>query len=461
MSRRVPAALAAAALCFAVSLPAAGEGESPLVSNLSPSGYVTASAWATPRADDALSTAGLRGNVALSGDAGETGAFKLALEWNANGAGLADAGAAETTWYGPASFSASVADRASVDLSLKEAWFSLYAGDFDLVLGQQIVTWGQADGNNPTDNVNPRYVGTRDATTTDEKKIPVPMVNVTWNLPSGDGAVQGLFLPIPAVNRMPDMGDFVKEDIPGVSPENFEGGVRGLFYIGQSSVSVSYLTVLDRYPSDVTGFTRMMVSPMPPPGIFVEVPDTLGHTRRQIVGIDAVAFLGPYDLRAEWAYTLTDDLEGTDPYKKNPSLSGVVQGSRNFLDGRLSLALSWAPTWIQNFEEPPAQALAYASRLYTGQGFALEQAVAARAQAKFLNETLQAEAMLLTELAARDWLATVSGTYNLADGWNLKGGVNLHGSFRSSDDPLRQLGVFGNDAAQDSDSLYLELRFDF
>ena len=82
-------------------------------------------------------------------------------------------------------------------------------------------------------------------------------------------------------------------------------------------------------------------------------------------------------------------------------------------------------------------------------------------QAKFLNETLQAEAMLLTELAARDWLATVSGTYNLADGWNLKGGVNLHGSFRSSDDPLRQLGVFGNDAAQDSDSLYLELRFDF
>ena len=90
--------------------------------------------------------------------------------------------------------------------------------------------------------------------------------------------------------------------------------------------------------------------------------------------------------------TLTDDLEGTDPYKKNPSLSGVVQGSRNFLDGRLSLALSWAPTWIQNFEEPPAQALAYASRLYTGQGFALEQAVAARAQAKFLNETLQAEA---------------------------------------------------------------------
>ena len=166
-----------------------------------------------------------------------------------------------------------------MDLSLKEAWFSLYAGDFDLVLGQQIVTWGQADGNNPTDNVNPRYVGTRDATTTDEKKIPVPMVNVTWNLPSGDGAVQGLFLPIPAVNRMPDMGDFVKEDIPGVSPENFEGGVRGLFYIGQSSVSVSYLTVLDRYPSDVTGFTRMMVSPMPPPGIFVITSYSIHYTK--------------------------------------------------------------------------------------------------------------------------------------------------------------------------------------
>jgi len=129
---------------------------------------------------------------------------------------------------------------------------------------------------------------------------------------------------------------------------------------------------------------------------------------------------------------------------------------------RLPAALSWSPAWIQNFEKvSDADLSSPAAQLFTGAGFELEQALALRLQGKLLNETLQPEALFLTELAARDWLFTAGGTYNLADGWNLKAGITLHGSFRSGDDPLRQITVFGSDAARDSDAAYLELRFDF
>lgn len=463
---------AGAAILLAATLPVpaqeagaelSGEaGSEPFISGVTPSGYVTGSLWATPKAEDPLSTAGFRGALALSGYAGDNADFKLSLEYALNGAGLSDAGDLEAEWYAPAAFGAALADRARLDLALKEAWVSFYAGDFDFIIGQQVVTWGQADGTNPTDNANARYVGTRDASTTDEKKIASPMVNALWNLPSGKGTIQGLFMPLSVANRMPDMGDFIKEEMAAFSPGNFEGGLRGLFYLGQASVSASWLTILDRYPSDVTDWKSVQVSAFPPPGIYVDMPASIGHTRRQVFGFDAAIFAGPYDLRAEATYTLTEDATGDDPYKKNPSLTGVAQGSRSFMDGRLSLALSWAPTWIQAFEKVDDEDLASpAVQLFVGQGFEFEQMVALRAQGKLFGETLQPEAMFMAALAARDWLGTVAVAYNLADGWNLKAGANLHGSFRPDDDPLRQLGVFGNDAALDSDSVYLELRFDF
>ncbi len=446
-------ALAGAALILAANLPAAG---------LTPSGYVTGSLWVTPKADDTVSTAGLRGLAALSGYAGENADYKFALEYALNGAGLADAGPMSHEWYAPAALGAEVAERASLDLALKEAWVAFYVGDFDLTVGQQIVTWGQADGTNPTDNANARYVGTRDVTAADERKIAAPMLNGLWHLPSGIGTVQGLFMPLSAGNRMPDMGDFITVEDADFAPENFEGGLRGLFYFGNASVSASWLTILDRYPSDVTEWKSVQVSAFPPPGVYVDMPAVLGRTRRQVFGLDAATFLGPYDLRAEGAYVLTEDLAGDDPYKRNPYLTGVVQGSRTFIDGKLSLALSWAPTWIQNFEEVPEESLGTpAAQLFAGQGFGFEQMVALRAQAKLLGETLQPEAMFMAALAARDWLGTVGIGYNVADGWNLKAGANLHGSFRPGDDPLRQLGVFGNDSALDSDSVYIELRFDY
>src|SRR5690625_3016950 len=47
-----------------------------------------------------------------------------------------------------------VADRATMDLD--EAYVDVYLHDADLRLGRQIVSWGTADGLNPTNVINPR-----------------------------------------------------------------------------------------------------------------------------------------------------------------------------------------------------------------------------------------------------------------------------------------------------------------
>lgn len=60
-----------------------------------------------------------------------------------------------------------------------------------------------------------------------------------------------------------------------------------------------------------------------------------------------------------------------------------------------------------------------------------------------------------------DFLLLIKTLITIADGWNLKAGMNIYGSFRCDGDAQRQLGTFGNDTIIQSDTLYLEVRFDF
>ena len=427
--------------------------------DVSPSGYVTSSVYAKTNADPVLDAAGFRGAFDLDGYAFEDVQFRLSVELFTNLAGLGDDTEYADDLYYPAAYEGSWNERLLFGGDLKEAWLSFAAGDFDVIAGKQLVTWGQADGTNPTDNANARYVGTRQVSASSEKKLGSPMLNVVYNLPSDAGTVQGLFMPVSVPNRMPSMGDFLKVEDPAFSPENMEGGARVLLYPGAVSVSASWLTILDRYPSDVVETKVVNVaSPFSP--VYVTMPSVLGHNRQHIFGMDAVWLVNGFDFRTEWAFTLTKDARGTDPFEKNPFVAGVVQGSRSFFDGTATVSLSWAPQYIFKFEKPDISN-ADMSMLYVGQGFEFENMAVLRFQTKHLGETLQTEVLLLGAFAARDYLAGASVTYNLADGWNLKGGANLYASFRSPSDPERQLGTFGNDSAVDSDTVYLELRFDF
>lgn len=463
---RLGSAFAALLLVLAAAAPA--QAEAPAL-DLRPSGWLAASAYARPNADEAFAAAGLRGSLGLDGYAFDAVGFRLGLEAYSNLAGLGDEADWELSRPDPLSLAAAGNGRLALGLDLKEAWLEFSSGGLDARLGKQVVAWGLADGNNPTDNVNARHLGTRLVSTLDEQKMGALAANLVYNLPGNLGTVQGLFLPVSVPNDMssiamdrtfggiPSTRVVIEEDeAPAIALGNVEGGLRALFYLGQLSFSASWLSYLDRFPDFRVANT----------GAFPAFTTTLSpfHSRVNQLGLDAAWLPGGLELRTEWALSLTADAEGADLGVKNSSLSGVVQASKSFLDSRLQASLAWAPRLVlghkdpSDYASPGDQETASMLAGYNGQAYALEQVGSLRLAGKLLGETLQPEALFLAELEARDWLATASVAYNVADGVNLKGGCGIYGSFRDAGDPEREWGAFSNSRTVDNDYLYLELR---
>lgn len=459
------AALFLGALAFAAALDAQ-------VLDIKPSGWVAASGYWRPAAAEPFAAAGLRGGAAVDGAAGDAVGFRFALEGYSNLAGLFSAADWAFTQPGPLEAQAAGNARFLAALELKEAWIDFAVGDVDVKLGNQIFAWGLADGSNPTDNLNARRIGSRFVSTLDEQKIGTLAANLTYNLSGNLGTVQGVFMPIALQNRLPSFAMtippasfgaptvVIKDDgRPEVAAENMEGGLRALFYLGTLSFSASWLDYIDRYPDFAVLTTGAF------PALTVTI--TPEHKRIHQFGLDGAFLSDGYELRTEWALSLTEDMNGTDPATKNPYLSGVVQFTRSFLDGNFTASGAWAPRFVFNHKLPSDysttadQNTAAYLREYDGQAYAWENVFSLRLAAKLLAETLNLEGLFLAELEAKDWLATASASYNLADGLNLKVGGGVYGSFLAEGDTNRAYGTFSNSRTIDNDYLFIELRWSF
>ena len=433
------------------------------------SGTIIPSAFAIPSQDPALVFAGLRGTGALEGYFGDAVSYRFSAETYINASGLAES----SSWQSSTDtrlLSASLwgNNRLGGTVELKEAWVEASLGGLDLRIGKQLVAWGLADGNNPTDTINARHQGTRYTTTLDEQKIASWMLNGTYYLPNNLGTLQALLLPISIPNDLPSIAKtikgigfaptiVIKEDAyPDISLENMEGGLRSLWYLGNLSVSGSYFTYLDRYPDFAVSVAG---------GPTTTITYTPVHNRIHQFGLDAAYAVAGYDIRSEWAVSLTKDMEGASPAEKNPYLQGVLQVSRSFINSTTTLSLAWAPRFVLNYKAPEDytnvsdQQAAKMLRQYDGQAYQWENGLSLRLAGKYLNETLQPELLFLAETSAKDWLGTASVSYLLADGISLKGGTVQYGSFLPVGDANRDLGTFSKSI--DKDYYYIEVKFSF
>lgn len=377
-------------------------------------------------------------------------------------------------------------DPASNGVALIKELYAEYApGDFLLRAGQQVFTWGLADGNNPTDTLNPRWVGTRFTTSLDDQKIPVPGLLAEYTLPDNLGKIEGVFLPWAVPNLLPSVAFdqmvfsgnvmasipgqriiFKDPEVPDLALDNFEGGLRGLFYLDNLTFSVSYLTQLDKYFDLEVTNTFVPGTPMVTPDMNITT-QTPVFSRVHQFGADFATTGFGWELRGEGAFVLTPDRDGNQIYIKNPSVKGVLQLSRSWFDGVFSSSLSWAPTWVINHtwwedytSDQGLQQAAYQMAQRNGQAYEWENALGLRLAFTLLNETLKPDLLMLYNLAAQDSLATLGVTYNLADGWNLKVVANLYTPFQK-DKENKELGIFGNSVSDKKDGVYLELRWDW
>jgi len=93
------------------------------------------------------------------------------------------------------------------NLDLREAYLMWYPSFGEVKLGKIIHTWGAADGNNPTDNINP-YDFYYMFLAGSDRKIGVlsGSAKVYWN----NFNLEGIFIPEHTANRLP----FGEEDFP-------------------------------------------------------------------------------------------------------------------------------------------------------------------------------------------------------------------------------------------------------
>jgi len=189
------------------------------------------------------------------------------------------------------------------DVDFREYYLVYYPSFGEIKLGKQIFAWGAADGNNPTDNLNPYDYYYLFEMGSDRK---IGLLSLAANLYFDNWNLELVLLPKHEATRMPygekdfplfDMeepsSDLIKE-VDGF----IERGVRGEVQLANSDFSISFFDGYDRSLS-LLGITVGLTGPPPI--------STFGYRRTQVIGADWVTFWGAVTLRAEGALFKTEN----------------------------------------------------------------------------------------------------------------------------------------------------------
>ncbi len=204
-------------------------------------------------------------------------------------------------------------DTGELEVDLHEVYLAWYPSWGEVKVGKQIHAWGAADGNNPTDNLNPynyyymflagadRKIGTLSAS-----------VKTYWR----NWQVEAVVIPEHHPNLLPFGETDFPIDMP-MEPESYEPvtrevefGFRAQTSIFESDISVSYFNGHDRGFSPVqkrvVPKSVLDGSETPDFSMGFEIPSLFGYRNTQVFGLDFVTFINDFTLRGEGAYFSTE-----------------------------------------------------------------------------------------------------------------------------------------------------------
>jgi len=181
---------------------------------------------------------------------------------------------------------------------LREAYLAYYPEWGEIKLGKQIHAWGAADGNNPTDNLNPYDFYYLFEPGTGQK---IGTLSFAAKLYIGNYQIEGVVIPVHEVSRIP----YGEKDYPlsmDAEPEieypvkdELEFGIRIQTSIGDSDFGLSIFTGSDRTPSVSTIYVLSPEDGRP------RIIPQLGFRNTTSWGLDFVTFAGDFTIRGEGA----------------------------------------------------------------------------------------------------------------------------------------------------------------
>jgi hypothetical protein len=227
-------------------------------------------------------------------------------------------------------------DRGKQDfpIDFDEAYLRLYFGNIEIEGGLRKLVWGKADSLGPLDVINP--LDNREITSisnTMDIKIARPLIHATARI-GQFSKLEGVFVPFFEPYNFAWSGRWAPSQIadlpaqpafPDTSTLDYaQAGLRFTGTVGSSDIGAQYY--YGRLPKPAF---KLNFDPSDPSSLSIEARYNSYHQ----IGLDYAQVIAAYNLRAECAANITEDLEGDDGEVYNPHLLWSLGFDRDIVWG--------------------------------------------------------------------------------------------------------------------------------
>lgn len=297
---------------------------------------------------------------------------------------------------------------------LKEAYAGYSTSRLDLFLGNQIVSWGRADGFNPTNNITPNDYFFLSAHP-DDQKMSNFMLRTRFRLSDKiDIDLIGIPVYVSSVYRYDlfDLGsgvEFVEATLPEKTFRNGSAAARLNVELSKIGFSVSYFRGYDPFH----GYHVKQIDWL---NDYPAISNSATPYLKNTVGADFALPLGAWIFRGELAYNITADYD-TNMYIPAPSLAYVAGFERNI--GGITAIVQYVGKYVTDFtalNEPVlSDPFSLAARMqYAGDRIRYEASLFNRKIFYQQEKTNHAVTLTLSKSFAYDtWNVELSGYYNI------------------------------------------------
>jgi hypothetical protein len=326
-----------------------------------------------------------------------------------------------------------------VTSELREGYFEVSRGQWEIRGGRQLIVWGRADELNPTDVITPKNFLLLLPEGQAGYRFGVNALKADYFLSLSGVRVTGVWVPVSSASIIPistlPEGVRLTDRLPPVRFEDGSAGVKLDRSGGKIDASLSYFYGFNLLPevhierASLDEVTRTLHADV-----------ALEHERQHMIGGDFATTRGRFGYRGEVAYVLTDNPHGRRVESIVPYLYYVLGVERSFFTN-FSVILQYVGRWVPDRIDPeralgdPNPVRGRALFLAARETFAINQQLdtvqngwTLRLDKKFWNDTLDLELLGVHYLPRNDFFLRPRITYDLADAWKLTiGGEILHG----------------------------------
>lgn len=324
---------------------------------------------------------------------------------------------------------------------LQEGYLKFSTENVDYQIGRQVIAWGRADRLNPTDNLTPRNF-TLLTPEEGDQRLGSLAAKATYH--ANENSLTGIWLPGMNPNIFPvaaTPGIFFTQHIPHTNRFALKFDHSG----GNVDWSTSYYSGLDLNPDISIGATNTSGTNI----IF-------NHNRIRVLGMDAATVVGRYGLRAEAAYTWTENTGKNDFFIKKPFLYMVMGGDRTFFD-YLNINVQYYLRHVTNYSDPQSitnpllRPVAIQTAALWNQFMRSQHGLSVRVSNRWLHETLEGEITAVASFGQSNYFIRPKLIYAFND--NVKGSLGLD-IFRGESNTF-----FGR--LRDNSLLFAEMKYSF